>query len=157
MDYATSALWQVLLSQQSWRGHGVISRHETTPDWQTTKYEGGVYPSPNTEAQQQFSHQSWQMAKKEPSVAVNQAATPAPTYVSIGDDYGMPTPEAGETERMKYNTGPRPAMNEGTRAGKADGLGLLQGAGPMLQRNGMQRKEVSRKSVPGHGNGSGSM
>lgn len=92
------------------------------------------------------------MAKKEPFVAVNEAVTPAATYVSISDDYGMPTPGVGETETMRYNTGSQPARYEGVRAEKAEGLGLLQGgARPVVKR-----KEISRKSVPGYGNSNGS-
>jgi hypothetical protein len=104
------------------------------------------------EAQQQFAHHGWHMAQKEPFTAVNEAVTSAPMYVSIGDDYGMPTPGARETETMRNNTGSQPAKYEGVRAGQAEALGLLEGGGrPMVRR-----KEVSRKSLPGHGNGSGS-
>jgi hypothetical protein len=87
------------------------------------------------------------MAKEEPFATTNEAVTPAPTYISIGDNYGIPTPGAGETD----NTGSQPAKYEGVRAGQAEGLGLLQGEGRPVVR----RKEVSRKSVPGHGNVSG--
>ena len=52
---------------------------------------------------------------------------------------------------MRDNTGSQPAKYEGVRAGQAEGLGLLQGEGKPVVR----RKEVSRKSVPGHGNVSG--
>jgi hypothetical protein len=94
---------------------------------------------------------AWQMAKEEPFVTTNEAVTPAPTYISIGDNYGIPTPGAGETDAMRDNTGSQPAKYEGVRAGQAEGLGLLQGeARPVVRR-----KEVSRKSVPGHDNVSG--
>jgi hypothetical protein len=123
----------------------------STPAWQTTAHDGGFLPSSNTEAQQQFAHQGWQMAKEEPFVTTNEAVTPAPTYISIGDNYGIPTPGAGETDAIRDNTGSQPAKYEGVRAGQAEGLGLLQGEGRLVVR----RKEVSRKSVPGHGNMSG--
>jgi hypothetical protein len=121
------------------------------PAWQTTAHDGGFFPSSNTEAQQQFAHQARQMAKEEPFATTNEAVTPAPTYISIGDNYGIPTPGAGETDAMRDNTGSQPAKYEGVRAGQAEGLGLLQGEGRPVVR----RKEVSRKSVPGHGNVSG--
>ena len=92
------------------------------------------------------------MAKKDPFVTANGVVT-APKYVSIGDNYGIPTPGAGETDAMRYNTGSQPAEYEGVGAGQAEGLGLLQGGA----RSVVQRKEVSRKPVPGHGNGSGSL
>jgi hypothetical protein len=91
------------------------------------------------------------MAKKEPFVTTNEAVTPAPTYLSIGDNYGIPTPRARETNVMRDNTVSHPAKYEGFRAGQTEGLGLLQGGGRPVVR----RKEVSRKSVPGHGNRSG--
>lgn len=125
---------------------------QSAPAWQTTAYGGGSFPSSNMEAQQQFVPQGWQMAK-EPYVTTNEAVTPAPTYVSIDDNYGIPSPEIEETGAMRHNTGSQPAMYEGITAGQAEGLGLLpSGARPVVQR-----KEVSRKSVPGHGNGSGGL
>jgi hypothetical protein len=102
------------------------------------------------ETQPQSARQSGQMAKKEPLVAVNEAAMTAPTYVSTGDDYGMPTPGVEERETMRYNPGLRPAKYEAIRDVQAEGLGLLQGGGSVAWR-----KEIPRKSVPGHGNGSG--
>lgn len=100
----------------------------STPAWRTTAYEGGFSPSSNTEA-----------------------GAPAPTYVSIGDDYGIPTPGAEETDAMRDNTGSQPVRYEVVRTGQAEGMGLLQGGA----RRVVQRKEISRKPVPGHGNGSG--
>jgi hypothetical protein len=120
----------------------------STPAWQTTAHEGGFFPSSNTEAQQQFANQGWQMAKKELFVTTNEAVMPAQTYISIGDNDGIPTPGAGETDAMRDNTGSQPAKYEGVRAGQAEALGLLQGEGRPVVR----RKEVSRKPVPGHGN-----
>lgn len=125
----------------------------STPAWQTAAYGGAI--SPNAEAQQQFPHQGWQMAKKEPGVTVNETATPDPTYISIGDDYGWPSPETGGTVPMRYHTESQSqtAKYERVSAGQPEGLRLLRGdARPVIQR-----KEVSRKPVPGRGNGSGSL
>lgn len=84
-------------------------------------------------------------------MTTNEAVTPAPTYVSIGDNDGIPTPGAGETDVMRDDTGSQPAEYDRVRAGQAEELGLLQGGGRPV----VQRKEVSRRPVAGHGNGSG--
>jgi len=114
--------------------------------------EGGHFHSPNSEAQRQFTRQDWQMAQKEPFVTTHEAITPASTYISMDDNYGIPTPRAEERLPTRNNNGPQPTIYEGTRSEQAEGLGLLQGGGrPMVKG-----KEVSRKSVPGYGNASGS-
>lgn len=93
------------------------------------------------------------MAKKEPSISVKEATTPSLTYLSVGDDYGMPGYNGG-TEHVRY---------ESVRAGQTEGLGLLQVEGtPAVRRKEVLRKEVrrndiSRKSVPGRGDGNGSL
>ena len=104
------------------------------------------------ESHQQSTPQGWQMENKEPFVAVNEATTPAPTYISMGNDSGIPAPGARERETMNSNTGLRSAKYEGIRSGQVEGLGLLQdGVRPLAWR-----KQIPRKSVPGHSNGSGS-
>jgi hypothetical protein len=112
--------------------------------------EGGYFQSPNSEAQRQFTRQDWQVAQKEPFVITHEAVTPAPTYISMDDNYSEPTPRAEERVPTRNNNGPQPTIYEGTRSEQAEGLGLLQGAG----RPAVKRKEVSRKSVPGYGNAS---
>ncbi|MCJ1390596.1 hypothetical protein MMC18_003456 [Xylographa bjoerkii] len=117
----------------------------STSAWQSSAYGGGFSPSLDAEIQQQFEQQRWQKAEKATVVTTTEAVSPAPTYISIGDDYGVPTPRARETDGIRDNTGSRPTMYEGFRTGQAEGLGLLQG-GP--------RPVVQRKSAPGHGNAS---
>ena len=124
----------------------------STPAWKTTAYEAGVFQSPDMESHQQSTPQGWQMENKEPFVAVNEATTPAPTYISMGNDSGIPAPGARERETMNSNTGLRSAKYEGIRSGQVEGLGLLQDGGRPLA----WRKQIPRKSVPGHSNGSGS-
>ena len=104
------------------------------------------------ETQQQSTLQGWQVVNKEPFMAVNEAASPTSTYVSMGDGCGVPTPGAREGGTMSPNTGLRPAQYEEIRAGQAEGLGLLQD----VVRPVAWRKEIRRKSVPGQGNESGS-
>jgi hypothetical protein len=96
--------------------------------------------------QQQYAQQDWQMPKKEPFMAANEAMTPSPTYLSLGDDYGMPTSGLGETETARYDAVSHPARYEGVRGEQAEGLGLLQGGNG---RPVVKRKEISRKAVPG--------
>ncbi|KIM98650.1 hypothetical protein OIDMADRAFT_147096 [Oidiodendron maius Zn] len=124
----------------------------STPAWKTTEYEAGVFQSPGMESNQQSSPQGWQMENKEPFVAVNEAAMPAPTYISMSDDSSIPAPGARERETMSSDTGLRSAKYEGITSGQVEGLGLLQDGGRPLA----WRKPIPRKSVPGHGNGSGS-
>lgn len=114
--------------------------------------EGGYFESPNSEAQRQFTRQDWQMAQKEPFVITHEAVTPTPTYISIGDNDGIPNPRAEERASTRNNNGSRPTIYEETRSEQAEGLGILQGAGRQV----VKRKEVSRKSVQGYGNASGS-
>jgi hypothetical protein len=106
--------------------------------------EGGYFHNPNSEAQRQFTRQDWQMAQKEPFVITHEAVTP--TYISMDDNYGIPSPRAEE------RVGSQPTIYEGTRSERVEGLGLLQGA----ERPVVKRKEVSRKSVPGYDNANGS-
>jgi hypothetical protein len=143
-----------------------------TPAWQNTGYEGGYFPapnpqmqqqfayqteggyfqSPNSEVQRQFTRQDGQMAQKEPFVITHEAVTPAPTYIPMDGNYGISTPRAEERVPTRNNNGSQPMIYEGTRSEQAEGLGLLQGAGGPV----VKRREVSRKSVPGYGNASGS-
>jgi hypothetical protein len=88
------------------------------------------------------------MAQKEPFVITHEAVTPTPTYISIGDNDGIPNPRAEERASTRNNNGSRPTIYEETRSEQAEGLGILQGAGRQV----VKRKEVSRKSVPGYGN-----
>jgi hypothetical protein len=90
------------------------------------------------------------MAQKEPFVITHEAVTP--TYISMDDSYGIPTPRAEERVPTGNNNRSQPTRYEGTRSERVEGLGLLQGAGRPV----VKRKEVSRKSVPGHDNASGS-
>lgn len=122
-----------------------------TPAWESTAYEGA---SPDTEVQQHFAQQGWQMVKKEPFVALDEAVTPSPTYISNGVDYGMPTRAAGEMETVRHDAGSQPGGHEGVSAGQAEGLGLLHGGSG---RPVVKRKEISRKAAPGHRNGMGSL
>jgi hypothetical protein len=114
--------------------------------------EGGYFQSPNSEVQRQFTRQDGQMAQKEPFVITHEAVTPAPTYISMDGNYSIPTPRAEDRVPTRNNNGSQPMIYEGTRSEQAEGLGLLQGAGGPV----VKRKEVSRKSVPGYGNASGS-
>jgi len=134
------------------------------PAWNSTAYEGV-----NMDEQQQDSPRAWQMAKKEPNLRVDEVATPAPTYISLGDEIGTTTPTIWETETTVFSpenqtaryesyreanttryTGPQPANFQGERPEQAEGLGLLQdGVRPKIKR-----KQVSRAS--GHGTWTGS-
>jgi hypothetical protein len=58
-----------------------------TSAWQNTAYAGGFSPVANRGGEKQ---------KKGPFVSVDEAVTPATTYVSIGEDYGMPITGIGE-------------------------------------------------------------
>ena len=98
------------------------------------------------------------MANKEPFVIIDHAVTPAPAYVSNGDNYSSPTPGAWETDIIRDDTGSQRARYEAIRVGQAEGLGLLQGGPrPMVKRKEVPRKEVSRKPVPGHGDRNGGL
>ncbi|MCJ1383187.1 hypothetical protein MMC17_006300 [Xylographa soralifera] len=123
----------------------------STSAWQTSAYGGGFIPTSNAEEQQRFEQQRWQMGEKAPAVTISEAVSPAPTYISIGDDDGTPIPWAGATDTVRDNSGLQPTIYDGVSARQAEALGLLQsGVRPMVQR-----QEISRKSVPGHRNGSG--
>lgn len=93
-------------------------------------------------------NQGW--GRKEPMVRTSeyQAVTPI-SGVGVDDGYGIRSVDVGDADAIRYNNGTQAARYEGHRGSQPEGMGLLQGANAM--RPTVKRKEVSRKSVPGHG------
>ena len=93
-------------------------------------------------------NQEW--GRKEPVVSTSeyQAVTPM-TGVGMDDGYGIRSVGAGEADAIRYNNGTQSARYEGQRGGQPEGMGLPQGGNAM--RPTVKRKEISRKSVLGHG------
>jgi hypothetical protein len=109
------------------------------------------------------------MAKKEPNVRLDEVVTPAPTYISLGDEIGTTTPTIWQTETTVFSpghqtvryesfreantmtyTGSQPGSFQGEIPTQTEGLGLLQDGG----RPKIKRKAVSRTSVNGTWTGS---
>ncbi len=103
------------------------------------------------------------MAKKEPAVTVDEVVTPATTYISIGDDYGMPTTGIVEADASRYKSSGQhisSRSNEGVGAGPAEGIESFRNESrPVVKRKEVRRKPDYRQFVPSEsqlGQGSGS-
>jgi len=90
------------------------------------------------------------MAQKEPVVTATETMPPAPRHVSMGDDDGVSSLGSGEVNSAGFDPRWQPSVYG------SPGLGGGRFSGSVEARPAVPRKEIQRKSVPGHVRGAGS-
>jgi hypothetical protein len=119
---------------------------QSAPAWQSTPYQSEYYVGSNSETP----HQTWQMTQKEPVVTATETVAPAPRHVSMGDDDGVSSLGSGEANSAGLDARWQPSVYGSPNSNSGQFLGSME------VRPAVPRKEIARKSVPGHTRGTGS-